>query len=198
MDYTTVALVKAAIRISEPTDDTLLARLVTAASRAIDRKVTGAPDSDATDYFALGAVTDEQLLGIVDQEGSLVCYPHKAAVTSVSSLAYRRRPDEEWQAVQAARIEVERDRAVAWLDLDDRSFRRVRISYTGGLALTQDALPADLIEAATLLAARFYREDETGLTDSVGVAELGQMMYTKAWPVRLVEMLRSFNRVTPW
>jgi hypothetical protein len=198
MDYTTPALVKAALRITEPTDDTLLARLVTAASRAIDRKVTGAPDSDAADYFELGAVADELLLGIVDQEGSLVCYPHKAAIAAVSALAHRRRPDEDWQTVPPARIEVERNRVVAWLDLGDRAFRRVRISYTGGLAATQPELPADLVEAATLLAARFYREDESGLSDSVGVAELGQMMYTKAWPVRLVEMLRPFNRVPPW
>jgi hypothetical protein len=49
-----------------------------------------------------------------------------------------------------------------------------------------------------VLAARFYKEAQGGLTDSVGVAELGMIMYTKALPVRFTEMLTKYLRVQPW
>jgi hypothetical protein len=37
-------------------------------------------------------------------------------------------------------------------------------------------------------------EIKSGLADSIGVAETGMMMYTKAFPVRLVEMLKPYRR----
>jgi hypothetical protein len=66
------------------------------------------------------------------------------------------------------------------------------------LAEDVEDLPADLIELATLLAARFYKEAETGLNDAIGVAELGTLIYTKAWPIRFVAMLEPFIRRVGW
>jgi hypothetical protein len=77
----------------------------------------------------------------------------------------------------------------------------VTISYNGGLGTLSDSaytIPDDLVDVTTLLAIRFYREAESGLTDAIGVAELAQMVYTKAWPTRVIEMLQPYKRFVGW
>lgn len=199
MDYTTVDLVKAAIKATESGDDALFATLVTAASRAIDRKMTGAPFDEAENYFQQADVADEEIRGLVDTEGNLVCWPRKGSINSVSALAYRSSPLQSWQDVTVATyVEVDKRLVRAYLGLSRGTRIRVKISYNGGLATTQANLPADLIEAATVLAARFYREAESQLSDSIGVADLGLLVYRKSWPIRILDMLAPFQRVTPW
>lgn len=196
MDYTSVALVKEAMLGTESTEDALLARLVTAASRAIDRHCVG---QDATDYFKTETLTDEEIWGQINNQGVLRCWPHKPLITGVSALSYRSRPFDTWTEVSTDKFATHGPLVEAWLSssrITGRVF--VKISYTGGMGAALGNLPADLVEAATLLAARFYKEASTGLSDSIGVAELGTLIYTKAWPVRVREMLKPFKRVTPW
>ena len=76
-----------------------------------------------------------------------------------------------------------------------RGVVRTKMSYIGGYGATLGELPPDLVEAATVLAVRLYREVKSGLTDTIGVAELGMLAYTKAWPVRVTEMLQPWKRV---
>jgi hypothetical protein len=49
-----------------------------------------------------------------------------------------------------------------------------------------------------VLAARYYREAEGGLTDAMGIVEIGQLVYTKALPARVADMLKPFKRKIPW
>jgi len=70
---------------------------------------------------------------------------------------------------------------------------QVKISFTGGF----NPLPDDLVNAATLLTIRFYKEVKTGLSDSIGIAELGMLQYTKAFPERLAAMLKPYRRIVP-
>lgn len=199
MDYTSTALVKLAITATENADDTLFGSLVTAASRTIDRKMTGAPGNDASDYFEIEDVADEEIVGLVDVDGTLKCWPRKASVNSVSAMAYRTSPLMDWQSVTVADyVEIEKGAVRAYLALNRGTQYRVKISYNGGLSGDLDGLPADLVEAATVLVARFYHEAKSQLADSIGIAELGTLMYTKAWPVRVVAMLEPFKRVVPW
>jgi len=200
MDYTTLERVKAALGATETTDDTLLERLVTAASREIDRRCTGVVRMDAVNYFELEDVADEMLRGFVDREGRIVCYPRKAQVNSVSSLAYRTSPMEAWVEVDSEAVVVEEAEVVSYVSAGGLRGKplQILVSYNGGMAADEDGLPADLVEAATVLTARFYREARTGLTDSVGVAELGVLVYTKAIPVRVQDTLRRYERVVPW
>jgi hypothetical protein len=197
MDYTTVAQVKAALGTTEVADDAILATTITAASRAIDKHCTGAVQA-ADNYFELGNVANEQIWGVVDQNGALVCWPRKPIITAISALSYRASPREDWTAVNLSWLNIDGGQVAAWLGLADRSPRWVKISYTGGLADSAASLPADLIEAATVLTIRFYRESKSGLTDTIGVAELGMLIYTKALPIRVVEMLRPYKRVVSW
>jgi uncharacterized phiE125 gp8 family phage protein len=199
MDYTSIIRVKNALKITGDGDDALLATLVTAASRAIDRKCTGAKATDAADYFALEMVSDETLRAFVGSDEVIRVWPHKPIITAVSSLSYRQTPLEDWTSVATDRMMIDGGQVMAWPSETLRAGKYyVQLSYTGGYADDVNDLPADLVEAATVLAARYYREDESGLTDAVGIAEIGQMVYTKAMPVRVLDMLHLFERHVPW
>lgn len=207
MDYTILSNVKLELAIKESSDDTLLAQLITSASRFIDRLATGR--EDAVDYFKSETVSNEILANyrnpLIDNNGHLVAWPHKPIISTVTAVSWRFAPNQAWQSVDTQYLSYGDGHAVElWL-----AFERVRpmlqISYTGGLGTTSTSngvttttLPADLVEAATVLTGRFYKEAQSGLTDAVGVAELGMIMYTKALPVRVQEMLARFLRVVPW
>ncbi len=124
------------------------------------------------------------------QTAKLYCWPRKPKVESVSALSYRFDPRETWQSVTAAYAVV--DGYAVSADVSERRGKaQVKISYIGGF----NTLPDDLVNAAVLLAVRFYKEIKSGLTDSIGVAELGTLQYTKALPARVAEMLRSYKRM---
>lgn len=199
MDYTSAARVKAHLRITGSGDDALLAVLVTAASRAIDRLCTAYHAADAADYFALETVSAETLSAMVSSDQVMHVWPHKPCISAVSSFEYRQTPLYDWTSVDTDRLEIANEHVRAWPaeTLYARKFR-ARLTYTGGLAAATDDLPADLIEAATVLVARYYREAETGMTDAVGIAEIGQMVYTKAMPARVAQMLEPYKRRVPW
>lgn len=200
MDYTTLARTKAEMDAQTTVADTRLALMITAASRAIDRKCTGVPDPDAVDYFKAETKTAEIINGQMDNKGRILTYPHKPYITEVTSFEYRHTPVDAWVTIPVDRVAADGPRVEAWPQppafLSSRC--RIQITYTGGLASTTDNLPADLIEAATILAIRFYKESETGLTDAIGVAELATLVYTKAWPVRVLDQLQPFIRTAGW
>ena len=191
--------VKDELHAKADADDALLALLVTAASRAFDRKCTGAPD--AVDYFKLEAVAGEVLTGQIDADGNIICAPHKPIITAVTSFSYRKNPVETSYTVDALRTWANGPLVRAYptdYALRQPSKCQVVISYTGGLGATVADLPPDLIELVTLLTARYYREAEGSLGDTIGVAELSTMVYTKAWPTRLVEQMQPFIRHVGW
>jgi len=199
MNYTTLERVKSeAIKTELNTDDDLIEILITSASRAIDRKITGS--AGAVNYFLMEDVADEVGRGIIDKDGSLRIAPHKPVINSIAAMSYRTTPAEEWTLIDSDLYYPDEQFAVAWGVFKGvypgTSF--VKISYNGGLAEEVADLPADLVELATMLATRYYKEAETGLTDAIGVAELGTLIYTKAWPVRALDMLQPFMRVVPW
>lgn len=197
MDYTDLDRVKTALGATESSDDNTLLLAITAASRAIDRHCAGAT-LGSDNYFALADVTEERIHGQVRHNSSLACWPRKAAVNSVSALAYRYYPWQAWTEIDADYTWSDGAKVVAFVNLTVRQRVQVQVSYSGGFGATVATLPADLVEAATVLAIRYYREAATGLADSIGVAELGTLMYTKALPVRVLEMLRHYRRAVPW
>lgn len=199
MDYTDLGRVKQALGASESADDDLLNRVIADASREIDRRCTGASGPDVVDYFLHETVTDEICRAVVDVDGSILAYPHKPYVSSVTAFAYRTNPRSSWVSAPADYIVIDAATVVAWVGLAERPHNmQVKLSYAGGFADRVDDLPADLVQACTTLAIRFYREMRTGLSDSIGVAELGTIIYTKAIPVRVAESLRQYQRISPW
>ena len=199
MDYTTLTIVKTVLNnTTETTDDTLLARLITAVSRSIDRYVTGV-NSGSDNYFLSEAVAGEVIRGQVDAQGRVVCYPHKSQINSIASLQYRRSPADTWTAAALSRIEIDGPTVRAWEYAGAyRGALSVAVSYNGGHATATAGLPADLVESATALAVRYYNEDRAGLADIIGVDQSGTLMYSKAWPLRVKEALNSYRRVIAW
>ena len=199
MDYTTLERVKLeAIKTGLNTDDDLIEILITSASRAIDRKITGS--ASVANYFLMEDVANEVGRGIIDKDGNLMIAPHKSVVNSIAAMSYRTTPAKEWTLIEEDLYYPDEQFAVAWGVFSGSYPGKVffKISYNGGLAEEVDDLPADLVELATMLATRYYKEAETGLTDAIGVAELGTIIYTKAGPVRAMDMLQPFMRVVPW
>jgi hypothetical protein len=201
MDYTTIERVKQSMRIDQSTDDALLALLITSASRALDRRCTGVNDEEATNYFMLESKVDEQAYGLINRDGYIVCRPHKPTINSVEAFSYRENITRPWFTVGIDRCEIMSNKITAYptnLSWDYPNRCTVKVSYTGGYSGSTAALPADLIEICTVLSARFYREYEGGLADVMGLAEIGQMVYTKAWPSRVVDQLDTFIRREGW
>jgi len=223
MDYTTLTRLRNELHGKATADDALLGVMIAAASRAFDRKCTGTPD--AVNYFLLEAVTGEKLPGIIQLDGSIVCYPHKPVVTAVTSFTYYQNITQPTYTVDAARIEYAGCKVTAYpnpLQIWQPKKCRVLISYTGGLGDCVDdtagmttpascatggaysaptattGLPSDLVELVTILAARYYREVEGSLGDTIGVAELSTMVYTKAWPTRVFEQMQPYIRKAGW
>lgn len=204
MDYTTRDLViqemHSVLASGSSVDDTLIDTLITAASRAWDRKCTGVPD--AIDYFVSGSVSGEVLVGQISSDGTkILCYPHKPIIDSVSSFSFQENITKTAYTVDPTRIEVYGPRVTAYpanLSLNFPSKCRVTIGYVGGLGASVTDLPPDMVEAVTLLAIRFYKESETGLADQMAIAELAQNIYTKAWPIRVQETAEFYRRKVGW
>ena len=74
----------------------------------------------------------------------------------------------------------------------------VTISYTGGMGASVDALDPNIVDATTVLAIRKYKEERSGMSDVVGVVELGTVSYSKGVPASVERDLAPFKRVTPW
>jgi hypothetical protein len=202
MDYTTLAQAKSEMRITLGTDDALLQTFITACSRAIDRKCTGQYGPDSDNYFMLETKTGEQIPGLATAAGLVTCFPHKPMVASVSAFAYRADVTQLWTTVSPTLTDIWGNKVLAYPTggpvCNYPGKCRVQISYIGGISGSTAGLPADLLELCALLTARFYHEAETGMTDAIGVAELATMVYTKAWPVRLVEQLQPYIRKEGW
>ena len=201
MDYTSLPNVKLEAGIQEPTDDVLLASLITSASRWLDRELTGKPGPDSDNYLLSETVNNEALFGQIDKDGNIVVYPHKPSVASVTAMSWRPDTFSGWVQVDLNHLWIDGYKVVAQFSALANGTRgkvQVQMTYTGGIALTQSDLPADVIEDVTVAVIRVYRENKTGLTDSMGVAELGTATYTKAMPTRLMDWVKSYKRVVPW
>jgi hypothetical protein len=166
-------------------------------SRSIDRYCTGQPYG-SDNYFELDDVVDELLPGQIDSTGNILCYPRKPKVTAVSAISYRLKPADQWTEIPEENVTIT-NAVKLWVGSGLRQGPvLLQLSYTGGLSSTSVSLPADFRDAATVLSVRFYKEVKSGLGDSIGVAELGTMVYTKAWPERVRAMLQPYVRTVPW
>lgn len=206
LDYTTVQRVKDEMGSETTSTPTILATLIGATSRVIDRKCTGVSDNSAINYFRLETVTDEMLMAQIDAHGMIITAPRKPSITAVTALSFRSNPQASWQSVDPSLIWADggqlirayaSSRLLSQLPLGRA---QIKITYTGGLSVDTAGLPDDLQEVATILAIRYAREAQTGMSDAMGVAELvgSNLFYTKAWPQRALDMLEPFIRRVSW
>lgn len=194
--YTTLARVKAAMDSQETYKDADLQEYLTRASRLIDRLCTGIPS--AYQYFLQEDVVNEVLTNGVLSNGVITFWPHKPVINSIASLNWRYTLADPWMAADLTKVIImnEQVRYEAWALHADEIY--LQVSYNGGLANNVDLLPYDFVDAATLLAVRLYKEARSGVGDAIGVAELGTLMYTKAFPQRVINTLKFYERMAPW
>jgi hypothetical protein len=207
MDYTTLVQVLGIIGDGKdpstrpnpaPYDDTVIGIAITAASRSIDRMVTGSSTADSDSYFGNSTLTAEILKGNVNRDGDIQVHLHKPSCSVPTAMAYRYRGNEDWTTISTSLITVDNYLATAWIGSLERGQVQVKATYTGGLGAAQTNLPADIQRAAAILAARYYKEGKAGLTDVIGVADVGTMVYTKAVPVEVERILDPYTRPVPW
>ena len=201
MDYTSLTEVHNAMQGDSTltVQDSILSSYITKASRLIDTLCTGVNDPNTADYFTQADVVGELLTnGAIEYTGDLLFYPHKSNINSVASFNYRYRLHDSWVAGDPTYINIEGEavRFEGSLIYEERIY--VQLNYNGGLASTQTSLPADFIDLATMIAVRLYKEARGNYTDAIGIAELGTMIYTKAFPARFLETLPKYTRIAPW
>jgi len=201
MDYTSLDEVHNAMQGDSTItgQDTALSEYVTKASRLIDSLCTGVNDPMTADYFTQADVIGEILTnGAIDVNGDVTFYPHKYNVTAVASFNYRYRLHDSWTAGDPTYINIEGEgvRFEGYLSYAERIY--IQVNYNGGLANVQTALPLDFIDLATMIAVRLYKEARGNYTDAIGIAELGTMIYTKAFPARFLQTLPKYTRTAPW
>lgn len=182
-----------------PYDDSVQAQAITHASRAIDRLVTQSDAPTALDYFLQAALTDELHDGVVTKHHNILVFAHKPSVTAVAAFAYRQSPRDPWTAVESTALTVSGYKITAWIGTPmPREPVMIKATYTGGLATTSTGLPADLQRAAIVLAARYYKEMRSGLGDVIGMPQTGELIYTKAVPTEVLQLLAPYTRPIPW
>ena len=167
MDYTTLIQVKAEAGINEATDDTLIGSLIIAASRWLDRELTG-KSIGSDNYLLFETVANEVLYGQVDKDGNIVVYAHKPLVTAVTAMMWRPDPVTGWVQVDINNLMIDGYKITAFnaaLANYTRGKVQVTLSYTGGVSLDVASLPDDLLEDVTTMTIRLYRENKTALTN---------------------------------
>jgi hypothetical protein len=203
MDYTSLALVKQEIisggvpSISSQFD-ALITRLISAASADIEEYCTQTRQPNCANYFKSESVADEILRGIAYvPDGNFVIWPHKPYISSVSAISYRVNPTHQWETADVNNVEIQGTSVLVWEGGPSDQFQ-VKVSYVGGLGADLASLPASLIEAATVLAARYFKEASTGLPDTIGLSDIGVLTYSKTMPIRVKASLDRLKRVVPW
>ena len=66
------------------------------------------------------------------------------------------------------------------------------VTYLGGYS----TIPDDIVLAVTMLAARLYKERDSGYSDTVGSAELGVFQYKRAIPADILAIVQKYRRWT--
>lgn len=200
MDYTDIINLKQAMNSNEITvQDVALYGYITKASRLLDRLCTSQPN--VVNYFMTEDVTDEILTnGVIDYAGRLSFWPHKPIINSVTSLSYRFSPRSPWTEADLTLLSLEQETVVYEGSLWPSERPYVKVSYNGGLGTTLAEFPLDFVDVATVMAVRLFKEERAGLSDTIGVAELGRLEYTKAFPQRVMDTLNigGYIRTAPW
>lgn len=193
MLYATLAQVKLALGTNSTSDDALISQKLEEASRLWDTN----PElcSAYPNYFLKEDVLNEVIPGQVNTEGMILAFPKKSKINSVSKVEYRRSPRESWIEVDPSFVEIDNIKLKIYANLFSRGSLTLRISYNGGHSLTPADLPGDIINAVILLTVRLYKEEKTGLSDVIGVAELGTSVYTKALPQRALKHANTYRRM---
>jgi hypothetical protein len=139
----------------------------------------------------------ESITAYIDNDGWLVipCSLPKPQVNSIAALSYQPTPVDPvttFSLPPQAWVENTYLLRVGGSNMSPVQGREVMatLTYTGGYS----PLPSDIARAALALAARFYKEKDSGFSDTIGSADLGTLTYKKDIPSDIKMMLRHHVR----
>lgn len=145
--------------------------------------------------FAYEAVTEAKE-AYIDNDGYLIVPLSKplVALSDITSVTFQPTPLDPAQTVDLTKAWVENGNVLRAVPVVSSPNRRgmASASYTGGF----NPLPDDLVLAVTMLAARLYKERDSGYSDVVGSADTGIMQYKKALPADVNAVVQRYRRWT--
>jgi hypothetical protein len=171
---------------------TAITKVLASASRSVD---------DLTYYTNVGfnqeTVTDN-IRAYIQNDGNILIPAKKPIVNSVTSLIIQNTPIDIAYSIPIGNLDINGYIVTAYIAntayVPPVSSREVRATlvYSGGY----NTLPSDIVRSAIVLAARFYKEKDSGFSDVIGNVDLGIMQYKKGAPAEVMAMLKNYIRVT--
>lgn len=141
----------------------------------------------------------ENLIGIVQNDGSILISAKKPIVQSVTSLTIQNTIMDPTVNIPVSQLDINGYFVTAFTQntnfVPSVSSREVRASlnYVGGY----NPLPDAIVRSAIVFAARFFKEKDSGFADVIGNADLGIMQYKKGVPAEVAALLKPYIRYTP-
>jgi len=198
-DYTTSAAVfafgaSAGSSVDPVNEASVMAGLITGMSRALDNYCNQA--------FSLATYANEPHRALIDQDGSLTCYPPVPTFSQVTGADWRMGGSSNALALSAANLDIEQNtfgcvvRSLGGAYGFYRGARlQMRLSYTGGWA-NLAAVPADFEWAMRALCWWAYQK-RSAPGDTTAIPELGVLIVPGNWPNYIREMFRDYVRQVP-
>ena len=191
MAYTTAAAVKTYLGISSATDDTLIGTLVAAAQSAIDVYTRRVFECSSATARLLDAESDtdpqRQILYLRDDLCTVTAVVNGDGVT-VTAAQYVTEP-RDTTPYYALRLKA--SSSLAWTYVTDQEGA---ISVTGKWAYSATA-PADVVQAATRLAAWMYRAKDAQVFESTAFSEGGSIRIRMDIPADIKALLDPYRRL---
>lgn len=169
--------------------------VVESASRMVD-DLTWTP----AEGWAYESVSAEMHKVKADKNGDLTFALNKTPVNAIQAISYQGMPFEDVYNIVPERawfedgsyiVHVFTGRDVPSLPL---TLAKVTVTYAGGY--TPDTMPADIKRSTASIAARLWKEKDSGFSDMIGNQEMGTFIYSKAVPPDVISMLQRHKRVS--
>ena len=205
-NYCTVSEIRAELDKSDVTDDTVLIRLIQAATRNIDRachRLDGfVADATATARTYMG--NNDNFLRVDEFVGEASVQVKPAATSSyeawttsdfIECAGDKRFPDYNPAAkglpYTALRVDPNGDYSIFYADTE---YPTVEVTARWGFATS---VPPDIKEACIMQVVRWLKRLRSGMSDTLASTDLGTLMYTKSLDPDVLRILRDGRYIRP-
>ena len=186
---TVSAISNAHVAGSPVVNGTLVTNYVSAASRWFDAVTYN------TTGFAFESITDTKI-GNLDNDGTLLVPLSKPLVLmpNVVSVTFQPTVSDPVDTLDITKAWIESKYMLRIAVSKDYYPRQgmATVNYSGGY----NPIPDDITQAVTVIAARMYKQRDSGYSDVIGSADTGLMQYTKAVPPDVKLIMNKYRRWT--
>lgn len=134
-----------------------------------------------------------------NRHGNLIIGLDHQPIKTVYGLTYKQTPVSEEGRAGMASMDWDNDSYLlhVWLqeDLIAQPFAKLRVTVTYAGGYTDQDMPDDIRRSTAILAARLWKEKDSGYSDVIGNSDIGIFEYKKAVPRDVMAMLQQHKRV---